>query len=62
MPDTLNARCTALGCGHVWAVAHLPMDLSTVGDLCVNARCPKCGGARPVLAGPTMDEGETQHA
>jgi hypothetical protein len=51
-PKPLDARCG--DCGHVWTVAHLPMEVGKACRLMAAALCPKCAGAKILVAGPTM--------
>lgn len=62
MPDILNARCTAAGCGHVWIAGPWLPSLALIAQLLQTLRCPKCDHHAPAIGGPTMDEGEPQHA
>jgi hypothetical protein len=34
------AKCEP--CGHVWAAAYYPMEVSKICKLMIKARCPKC--------------------
>lgn len=46
--NTFNAKCP--GCGHIWIVAYLPMDLLKVAERAEDAMCPKGCDDQPVCA------------
>ncbi len=48
---TLNGRCG--GCGHVFIVAHLPMDMEKAAGLMKRAACPKCGETKQIFCAPS---------
>lgn len=37
-------------CGHVWIVAYLPMEMSLMGKVAKNVRCPVCAEPKPMVA------------
>lgn len=49
--NALRGKCR--DCGHVFIVAHLPMELEKVAKLAKAALCPKCGGGRVGVATST---------
>jgi hypothetical protein len=51
--DTFDGRCAS--CGHVWTVAHLPMELSKLAKLAMAAQCPKGCDAKVMLASPKKE-------
>ena len=42
------AKCVK--CQHCWPAAFLPMNIRTLAQVTKGARCPRCGGKKPVVA------------
>ena len=51
VPTEFRARCG--GCGHVWTVVIIPMNLSTFCRALGRATCPKCGGVKNLFVAPS---------
>lgn len=51
MTRVLRGRCG--GCGHVWVVAYLPMDVVSLAKLARGAACPMCAGSKVFVATAT---------
>ncbi|WP_164783884.1 MULTISPECIES: hypothetical protein [unclassified Mesorhizobium] len=54
--NTLRGKC--VDCGHVWVVAHLPMELSKAAQLAKRAACPKCGATKGIRVATAEDEAQ----
>jgi hypothetical protein len=44
----LDGKC--LACGHVWTLAHLPLDVGLLNRFS-KLPCPKCHAPKPMMAG-----------
>ncbi|MFN7177491.1 MAG: hypothetical protein ACK4MX_11460 [Thermaurantiacus sp.] len=51
--NALWGKCT--DCGHVWPVAHLPMEMTRAAELAKRAACPKCGASSGIKVASKAD-------